>query len=118
MRSMSETRRIFQYFCTAWRGLRGAMPPSANSRLSTPTAGPGDTSSAPSAGCMVGLMIGVGLLKHAGDYQVQGRVLHADVNYRIPFQDGGQHLGNARAVDFQTGHRTVVACDFPEARQV
>src|SRR5436189_5943325 len=96
MRSMSDTRRMFQYFLTERR-----MPRTGRSATD-----------------MLHLRRDAALLENAGDDLIERRVLHAHVDDGIAVEDDAEHLGDPRAVHLQVGGGPFPAGHFAELFQV
>src|SRR5438874_6530833 len=110
MRSMSDTRRMFQYFLTPEKGDAARFDP-ARSNASKRAA-------SPFSGDMLHLRCDPALLENAGDDLIERRVLHAHVNNGVTIKDDAEHLGDTRAVHLQIGGRPFPAGHFAELFQV
>src|SRR6516165_10002137 len=84
IRSMSDTRKMFQYLRAARRERVSWSEWSAGGGLMRSPFSTTGTGYPASTGFMVGLMTGVPLFENACNQMVERRVLHADVDDRIP----------------------------------
>src|SRR5438270_99410 len=98
MRSTSEMRRIFPYFLNP---------------ASTPGAGGNEMSNARDMVLQPGLAF-----EDVSDDLVQRRVLHAHVDNGVLIENGGEHVGDARAIDLQVRDRPLAVGNLAEPRQI
>src|SRR5438034_1159970 len=98
MRSTSEMRRIFRYLRRPAR---------------TPGAGGNEMSNARDMALQPRLAF-----EHVGDDLVQRRVLYAHVDDGVLIEDGGEHVGDSRAINLQVRNRPLAVSDLAEPRQI
>src|SRR5262245_26069001 len=99
MRSINETRTMFQYLRTTRPSEKGGAAGTASARL-------------------MGHLRPAVLLEDLGNDAFQRRVLHTHVDDSVAVEDGGKHLGHAGAVDLKVDLGAGVARHLAEAGPV
>src|SRR5205807_10415077 len=102
---MSDTRKILPYL----RMPRSKREPAAGAWRASTICKLSGSWTARSAGLLIGVMAGAGLLENAGDDLVQRRILNAHVDDRVAIEDGAEHLAHAGALHLEIDHRPFAA---------
>src|ERR1017187_891138 len=115
IRSVSEARKIAQYFARRGPPARGAGATRRRSEAAPVATKGGKPSAARASG---GVMSVLGLLEDAGNDLLQRRLFHAQVGHGMPVENRGQYTRHPAARHLDVGPRPLPAHHLSEIPQV